>query len=180
MSEKAAVRVQHLHKSYQLGKTSLHVLRGVSLQVAPGEFVAIVGASGSGKSTLLHLVGLLDRADKGVVELDGLDASGFSARTRNRMRCRDIGFVFQFYHLLPELNVLENALMPSRVGAPGLAWMRRRDEAKRQATQLLERLELGDRLNHKPQELSGGERQRVAIARALINQIGRASCRERV
>jgi ABC-type lipoprotein export system ATPase subunit len=167
-----AIRVRNIHKSYRLGKTTLDVLRGVSFQIQPGEFVVIVGASGSGKSTLLHLVGLLDRPDEGSIALDGRDVAGFSSARRNAMRCHDIGFVFQFYHLLPELNVLENAMMPARVGASGLSWLGRRAGARQRAAELLERLALGDRLGHKPQELSGGERQRVAIARALINHPG--------
>ena len=168
MSE-PAVAVRKLHKSYRLGRVDLHVLCGVSFSVSAGEFVAIIGASGSGKSTLLHLAGLLDRPDKGAVLLHGQDAADMSARRRNRARCRDIGFVFQFYHLLPELNVLENVLLPRRVDASVLGWLTRARKARSAAIDVLEKLGLSERLRHRPNELSGGERQRVAIARALIN-----------
>jgi ABC-type lipoprotein export system ATPase subunit len=168
MSE-PAIDVHALHKSYRLGKVNLHVLRGLSFSVREGEFVAVVGASGSGKSTLLHILGLLDKPDRGRLLLDGRDAAKLSAGRRNRMRCREIGFVFQFYHLLPELNVLENALLPMKVDSSAIGWLSRRGRARRQARDILERLGLGKRLKHRPRELSGGERQRVAIARALVN-----------
>ena len=168
MSE-PAVKACDLHKSYHLGKTTLHVLRGVSLSVQKGEFLAIVGASGSGKSTLLHLVGLLDRPDTGHVELTGRDTSKMSRAKVNAIRCGEVGFIFQFYHLLGELNVLENVLLPARIATSSLHWPQRRAEARRQAMALLEELGLGDRVKHTPSELSGGERQRVAIARALMN-----------
>ena len=167
---KSAIQAHGLHKSYRLGKTTLNVLRGVSFRVAAGEFVAIVGASGSGKSTLLHLVGLLDRPDKGRVVLDGVRTDKLSAGRRNRMRCEDVGFVFQFYHLLRELKVMENILLPAQVDASILAWPKRRTERRARAAEILDRLGLGERLRHRPSELSGGERQRVAIARALMNQ----------
>ena len=168
--EISAIVASDLHKSYQMGSVILHVLRGVSLQVERGEFVAVVGASGSGKSTLLHLVGLLDMPDKGRLMLDGKDAGRLSRRRRDIIRCRDVGFVFQFYHLLPELDVLENTLMPAKVNASVLGWLSRRRKLTRQAVEILDRLGLADRLKHRPKELSGGERQRVAIARALVNR----------
>jgi len=165
-----AIDVHRLHKSYKLGRTHLHVLRGVSFSIQPNEFVAVVGASGSGKSTLLHLLGLLDRIDKGTVKLEGVDVAALSRGERNRMRCRDVGFVFQFYHLLPELSVLENALLPAKVDESLLGWIRHRGERRDAAIEMLERVGLGDRMKHRPKELSGGERQRVAIARALMNR----------
>ncbi len=168
MSE-PAIDVHALHKSYRMGKVNLHVLRGLSFSVKEGEFVAVVGASGSGKSTLLHVLGLLDKPDRGRLLLDGRDAAKLSAGRRNHMRCCEIGFVFQFYHLLPELNVLENALLPMKVDSSTIGWLSRRGRARRQARDILERLGLGKRLKHRPRELSGGERQRVAIARALVN-----------
>ncbi|HDZ21886.1 hypothetical protein LCGC14_0226160 [marine sediment metagenome] len=167
---KPAIQTHELHKSYRLGKTTLQVLRGVSFRVAAGEFVAIVGASGSGKSTLLHLVGLLDRPDKGRVVLDGVKTDKLSAGRRNRLRCEDVGFVFQFYHLLGELKVMENVLLPAQVDTSILAWPKRRTERRARAAEILDGLGLGERLRHRPSELSGGERQRVAIARALMNQ----------
>jgi ABC-type lipoprotein export system ATPase subunit len=169
MSE-LAIQVGGLHKTYHLGKTHLHVLRGVSLSVQRGQFVAIVGASGSGKSTLLHLVGLLDRPDHGTIHLDGEDVATLSSARRNAVRCRDVGFVFQFYHLLGELNVLENVLLPGMVESSIASWPGYRAPARKRAVELLESLGLGERLKHKPKELSGGERQRVAIARALMNR----------
>jgi len=164
-----ALTAHNLHKSYRLGKTHLHVLRGVSVEIRAGEFVAVVGASGSGKSTLLHLLGLLDRPDRGELHLGGVDAASLPAGQRNRMRCEQIGFVFQFYHLLSELNVLENVLLPAKVDSSTLAWPGRRAERRDRAAELLERMGLAERMRHRPSELSGGERQRVAIARALIN-----------
>jgi lipoprotein-releasing system ATP-binding protein len=165
-----AVEVRDLHKTYRLGRVDLHVLRGVSLRVRCGEFVSVVGASGSGKSTLLHLIGLLDRPDKGHVILHGVDAAGMRSRQRNRVRCRDVGFVFQFYHLLAELNVLDNTLLPGKVDSSVIGWFARRSALRKRAAEILERLGLQERLKHRPKELSGGERQRVAIARALINR----------
>ena len=165
----AAIQARGLCKSYRMGGTHLRVLRGVSFNVSQGEFVAVVGASGSGKSTLLHLIGLLDRPDKGEVSLDGVNASSLPARRQNRIRCRDIGFVFQFYHLLPELNVLENVLLPMKVDSSMLTWPVRRKQARTNALELLEHLGLLERVKHRPKELSGGERQRVAIARGLVN-----------
>ncbi len=169
MSE-PAIQVQGLHKSYHLGKVMLHVLRGVSFLVPTGEFAAVVGASGSGKSTLLHLIGLLDRPDRGSVALDGQDVSTWPARRCHRARCLEIGFVFQFYHLLAELNVLENVLLPGLVSSSTLGWLTRRRQARKRAMEILDRVGLSERLRHRPKELSGGECQRVAIARALINR----------
>jgi lipoprotein-releasing system ATP-binding protein len=165
----AMISVAGLHKSYRMGRVDLHVLRGVSFAVARGEFVSIVGASGSGKSTLLHLMGLLDRPDKGTVHVDGRDTSRLGAGGRTRMRRDDIGFVFQFYHLLPELNVLENVQIAQMTG-PGLVrWLGQRRQARQRADEILDRVGLSGRLKHRPSELSGGERQRVALARALVN-----------
>jgi len=168
MSE-AAIQIGGLHKSYRMGRVDLHVLRGLSFSVQRGEFVCIVGASGSGKSTLLHLAGLLDRPDRGLIVLNGQNTAEMSGGRRNQVRCRDIGFVFQFYHLLPELNVLENVLLPAKVDASLFSWLSRRGGVRRRAVEILGRLGLKGRLKHRPGELSGGERQRVAIARALVN-----------
>ncbi len=164
-----AVWAKNVAKSYKLGRVTLDVLKGVSFRASQGEFVAITGASGSGKSTLLHLLGLLDVPDAGQIMLEGIDAASLSAGRRNRMRCRDIGFVFQFYHLLADLNVLENVLISAKVDMPLVQWFSRRAAARKRARELLGELGLGQRLKHKPKELSGGERQRVAIARALMN-----------
>ncbi len=166
---KPAIEARGLHKSYKLGRVDLNVLKGVDITVQQGQFVSIVGASGSGKSTLLHLLGLLDTQDKGKISIEGEDVSGFSPRRRDRIRCRDIGFVFQFYHLLPELNVLQNVMMPMMINTALISWPGRRNRCRKQATEILEKLGLSDRLKHRPRELSGGDRQRVAIARALVN-----------
>jgi len=167
--ESLAVQAIDLYKSYRLGRVTLNVLEGVSFSVRKGEFVVVTGASGSGKSTLLHLLGLLDVPDAGQVILEDLDTSGLSAMRRNRMRCIDIGFVFQFYHLLADLNVLENVLISAKVDSSTVQWFSRRGQARKRARELLGELGLGQRLKHRPKELSGGERQRVAIARALMN-----------
>lgn len=163
------IRAQDLHKTYRLGKVDVPVLRGASLSVNRGEWVAVLGASGSGKSTLLHLLGGLDRPDRksaSRVEFDGRDLSTMSGRELDRYRHTSVGFVFQFYHLLPELTVLENVLigaMIRRGRSPG-------HETRQHAASLLEAFGLGQRVRHRPAELSGGERQRVAIARALVNR----------
>jgi len=153
-----------------MGPTLVQVLRGASLEAAEGEFLAIMGSSGSGKSTLLHILGALDTPADGSVEFRGVDVFTRGAGERNAYRNRDVGFVFQFYHLLPELNVLENVLAPKLVGQSLSEWWLGRRAARREAQTLLDRMGLGERVKHRPRELSGGERQRVAIARALINR----------
>lgn len=166
----AILQAAGLHKSYRLGRTVVEVLRGVSITVGRGEFVAVMGASGCGKSTLLHLLGALDIPNRGTVHFEGQDVFAGSNAQRDRLRNRTFGFVFQFYHLLPELNVLENVLIPCMVAHSVTGWWSRgRAEARGNATDLLDRLSLKGRLRHRPNELSGGERQRVAIARALAN-----------
>lgn len=142
--------------------STVEALRGVSLEVAKGEIVAIVGASGAGKSTLLQILGTLMPADSGRVEIAGQDISGLAERQLAAFRNRHIGFVFQFHHLLPEFTAIENVMMPALIGGMD------RGEATARATELLELVGLSERANHKPVELSGGEQQRVAIARALI------------
>ncbi|MBT7170664.1 MAG: ABC transporter ATP-binding protein [Phycisphaerales bacterium] len=158
-----------LERTFRLGKVDLPVLRGVDLTVRRGEFVGLYGHSGSGKSTLLHILGLLDAPDGGSIILDGEDVATLSAARRNQIRCEDIGFVFQFYHLLPELTVLENAMLPAMIGASWPKFRRNKKEISARATELLDELGLGERLKHRPRELSGGERQRVAIARSLLH-----------
>jgi lipoprotein-releasing system ATP-binding protein len=160
--------VRGLRKRYRSGDRTLEVLRGVDFDLAPGEFVSVIGQSGSGKSTLLHLMGLLDGADSGSVHLEGRRVDDLPGRERDRLRNSDLGMVFQAYHLLPELTALENVLAPLMVRHGVWAWLRERGEARRRATDLLERFGLGERLHHKPRQLSGGEMQRVAIARALV------------
>jgi len=164
------LRAEGVYKSYRMGATEVKVLKGVDLTVKSGEFVAIVGASGSGKSTLLHILGALDSPDKGVVAFDGRDLRRFSGGELNRFRNKMVGFVFQFYHLLDELNVLENVFLPVMVSRSVVGWFACRRWAKSRARELLVQLGLGERANHKPYQLSGGERQRVAIGRALMNE----------
>jgi ABC-type lipoprotein export system ATPase subunit len=147
-------------KTYRMGQHRVEVLRGVSATVHSGEWVALVGASGSGKTTLMHLMGGLDRPTAGAVRCMGRRLSGATA---TRLRKRHIGYVFQSYHLLPELSALEN------VALPALGWGDARARSVRRARELLARFGLADRLRHRPLELSGGEQQRVAVARALVN-----------
>lgn len=169
------IQVRDLHKTYRLGRVDVPVLRGVDLEVRAGEWLAVVGASGSGKSTLLHLLGGLDRPDPranghagatGII-FGGRPLRAMGAQELDRFRASRVGFVFQFYHLLPELTVLENVAVAAMVRLGRLKYRRAEQEAK--ARELLDAFGLSHRLAHRPAELSGGERQRVAIARALIN-----------
>jgi lipoprotein-releasing system ATP-binding protein len=165
-----------LHKTYRLGRVSVPVLRGASLDVGAGEWVAVLGSSGSGKSTLLHLLGGLDRPDarregpRPAIVFEGKPLAEMSPRELDRHRALAVGFVFQFYHLLPELNVIENVLAPAMVARGRFGYRRARRDLRAQAGSLLTELGLAHRLRHRSAELSGGERQRVAIARALINR----------
>jgi len=165
----ALLELTDIHKTFRLGPDQVRVLTGANLQIGPGEFVALVGASGSGKSTLLHIAGALDRCDKGSVMFRGQDLAKLSRGRRHYMRNQCFGFVFQLYHLLPELSVLENVLLPAMVAAPWYQALICARPRKEQALGLLDQLGLINRLKHRPAQLSGGERQRVAIARALIN-----------
>ncbi len=157
----AATDVQ---KSFRIGRTALQVLRGVDVSVSVGDFVALCGASGSGKTTLLHLLGGLDEPDRGSIRVGEIDLARMSGQTVARFRNKEIGFVFQAYHLLPELDALENVALPARMARRPVA------EAEVRAKKLLARVGLAQRMEHRPNELSGGEQQRVAIARALINE----------
>ena len=163
------IKAKDIKKSYQMGKATLEVLRGANLSVQKGEFVAVIGASGSGKSTLLHILGALDKPDSGSVHYEDQQLDRLRWGKLNRFRNKTVGFVFQFYHLLDELTVLENAMAPAMASVSVMGWPALKPKTKKQACSLLERLGLKERLKHKPYELSGGERQRVAIARALIN-----------
>ena len=153
------IKAENIHKSY--GK--LQVLKGVDVEIHKGEIVSIVGASGAGKTTLLHVMGTLDRADKGHVFINDTNLKSLSDRELSAFRNNNIGFVFQFHHLLPEFNALENVCIPGFIGK------KPQKRVYEKARQLLEMLGLGQRLDHKPGELSGGEQQRVAVARSLIN-----------
>src|SRR5438132_13067672 len=160
----------NLYKTYRQNALKVRVLRGLNLDVYPGEFLSVVGVSGSGKSTLLHLLGTIDRPDEGTIQLAGKRIDDLPADQRDVLRNQTFGFIFQFYHLLPELNALENVLIPQMIKHSTWSWLRHRQPLRRRGVELLERVGLGQRLKHRPRELSGGELQRAAIARALINQ----------
>lgn len=163
MNKTLLLSCQGLTKTYREGKLETPVLRGVDLELAPGEMLAVVGSSGSGKSTLLHLLGALDNPTSGQVLFNGEDIHQWSSRQQAVFRNRELGFVYQFHHLLGEFTALENAAMPLLIAGEAVK------SASAKAAAMLERVGLGHRLDHKPSELSGGERQRVAIARALVN-----------
>ncbi len=158
---------QNVAKVYHLERNRIEVLRGVSMRIRPGETVSIMGASGAGKSTLLHTLGGLDRPSSGSVVLDGENMYETASRRRNRMRAVDFGFVFQAFHLLPELDVLDNVALPAWSLRGALA---RRSDIRERAALLLKAVGLEHRIRHRPLELSGGEQQRAAIARALMNR----------
>ena len=153
------IRIENIYKSYG----ALKVLKGISLDIVQGQIVSIVGASGAGKSTLLHIMGTLDRADSGKVIINGEDISGMNEKRLSSFRNRKIGFVFQFHHLLPEFTAIENVCIPAYISGDS------KKTAMEKAGRLLDFLQLGERMEHKPAELSGGEQQRVAVARALVN-----------
>jgi lipoprotein-releasing system ATP-binding protein len=160
----AVLSVRGVTRTYDTASGGLTVLRGVDLDVRPGEVVGLIGPSGSGKSSLLHAAGLLERPTDGVVRIDGEDVGGLDEGARTRIRLDRIGFVYQFHHLLPEFDALDNAALPLRIAGM------KQEAARARAATLLTELGLGDRLKHQPAQLSGGERQRVAVARALANR----------
>jgi lipoprotein-releasing system ATP-binding protein len=159
-----ALSIRGLDRSYETDAERLDVLKAVDLDLYPGELVGLVGPSGSGKSSLLHAAALLEKPNAGQVILNGRDGLALSERERTALRRREIGFVYQFHHLLPELNALENVALPRLIAGDS------KRDAQRAASRWLERLGLGARLDHRPGQLSGGEQQRVAIARALVNE----------
>ena len=163
MSNPILLQCDNLCKSYQEGSVQTDVLRNVSFSVAPGEMMAIVGSSGSGKSTLMHLLGGLDTPTSGDVVFNGNSLNGMSSTAKAELRNRELGFIYQFHHLLPDFSALENGAMPLLIGKASKA------EAEAKAIEMLRAVGLEKRAAHRPSELSGGERQRVAIARALVN-----------
>ena len=163
MNDEFFLEASGITKSFVIGKHRIDVLKGVGLQVKRGEWVALLGASGSGKTTLLDIIGTISRPDSGSLFCDGCDLTKMHQRELVTFRRRNIGFVFQAYHMLPELNICENVMLPA------LMEDRPKSEVKAQALELLERVGLGHRVNHRASELSGGEQQRAAIARALMN-----------
>ncbi len=164
MNNPVILQCRQLTKRYEQGDLNVEVLKGVDLSVHAGERLAIMGASGSGKSTLMHLLGGLEKPSSGEVFLDGFDLNKASASKLSQLRNRSLGFIYQFHHLLGEFTILENVAMPLLIGNQPVK------QAQQQAEELLKRVGLGHRIQHKPGELSGGERQRAAVARALINQ----------
>jgi len=166
------IETQNLKKRYRMGKLDVSALNGVNLRVEAGEFMSIMGPSGSGKTTLLNLIGALDRPTEGKVLIKGTDILGLNDNELAELRNREIGFVFQFFNLMARMSALKNVEMPMAfAGVP-------QEKRKRRATELLEKVGLGDRLDHRPTELSGGEQQRVAIARALVNNPSVVLCDE--
>ena len=159
----------NLSKTYRRGPDKVRVLDGLDLAIDSGEFVTVVGASGSGKSTLLHLLGTLDAPDSGQVFLDHKRIDTARGRARDELRNKTFGYIFQFYHLLPEFNTLENVLTPAYIAHTPWGWLKARKKWRRRADALLERVGLAHRVKHKPRELSGGEMQRAAVARALLS-----------
>ncbi len=157
------LELKNIHRHFIQGGKDLHILKGVDFTLNRGEVVTLVGASGSGKSTLLQIAGLLDGMNEGDVIIDGQTCTKLSDNKRTRIRRYDVGFIYQFHHLLPEFNALENVMLPQIIAGVG------KSKARKKATGTLEKLGLGSRVTHRPSELSGGEQQRVAIARALIN-----------
>ena len=169
------IRTEHLaardlFKSYKKGPVGIPVLQGINMSVYEGEFLSIVGQSGCGKSTLLHLLGTLDQPDAGEVHFEGHRIDNLPSRSRDLLRNRYFGMIFQFYHLLPELTTLQNVLAPALIAESTFGYWRKRSTYHRRAQELLELVGLSDRAKHKPRELSGGEMQRAAIARALLLQ----------
>ena len=164
MSDSVILQCQQLTKRYQQGDLDVEVLKGVDLAINAGERVAIMGASGSGKSTLLHLLGGLEKPTDGSVILDGENLNTIKASKLSKLRNSSLGFIYQFHHLLGEFTILENVAMPVLIAGKSVK------QAQTQAIELLDRVGLGHRVQHKPGELSGGERQRAAVARALINK----------
>jgi len=154
------ISCQNIHKSYD----QLQVLKGVSLEINKGDLICIVGPSGAGKSTLLHIIGTLDKADQGIVTINGQDIAKLKDKELSDFRNKNLGFVFQFHHLLPEFTAIENVSIPAFIAKKNEA------ETQKRAAELLDFMGLKDRMQHKPNELSGGEQQRVSVARALMNQ----------
>jgi lipoprotein-releasing system ATP-binding protein len=168
VGNKFIVQARDVKKSYRRSKTVVPVLKGVDFSAERGKITAIVGQSGSGKSTLLHLLGTLDRPDSGEIEFDGQRTDNLPARQRDAFRNKQLGMIFQFYHLLPELTLLENIIAPAMIGQGIVSYFRNRTSIIKRAKELTDMVGLSHRLHHKPCELSGGEMQRTAIARALV------------
>ena len=168
MQSNIVLSATNIHKSYHKDRVEVPVLRGLDVDVSEGLITAIVGRSGSGKTTLMHLLATLDRPDQGEIHFAGQRIDNASRPRRDQYRNRDIGIIFQFYHLLPELSAIENVLTPTMIGRSAWSYLRNRKTQRRRAEELLDRVGLLHRATHKPSEMSGGEMQRAAIARALM------------
>ena len=164
MKPDPVITATDIHKHFVQGEQDLHILRGIDLTVNQGERIAIVGLSGSGKSTLLHLLGGLDSCEEGCIQINGKNLRELSEDELCRLRNKTLGFIYQFHHLMMDFTALENVMMPLRIGGAAIV------QAAELAEKMLDRVGLGDRLDHRPGQLSGGERQRVAIARALVTR----------
>ena len=158
------VRLDNVVKTYSMGESEVHALRGISFEIAQGEFLSIMGPSGSGKSTCMNMIGCLDRPTSGIVEINGKETAKMTEKELAVLRNQTVGFVFQQYHLIPSMNVLENVMLPLKYQKV------EKSERVQRAKKALEAVGLGDRLKHRPHELSGGQKQRVAIARAMITE----------
>ena len=158
------VRLDNVVKIYSMGESEVHALRGISFEIAQGEFISIMGPSGSGKSTCMNMIGCLDRPTSGIVEINGKETAKMTEKELAVLRNQTVGFVFQQYHLIPSMNVLENVMLPLKYQKV------EKSERVERAKKALEAVGLGDRLKHRPHELSGGQKQRVAIARAMITE----------
>ncbi len=164
MTQEIVIKTQDLKQTYKMGReNSIYALRGIDFELKSGEFVALVGASGSGKSTFMHLVGLLQRPTGGKIFIEGVDVTDLPRRKYSKLRAKKIGFIFQGFNLIPTLSARENVILAARYAGTS------NKEAKKNSEELLKKLGLADRMNHRPSELSGGQQQRVAIARALVN-----------
>ena len=168
MNSHPILEARNIRKSFEIGDRSIEVLHGAHLELRKAERLCLMGSSGAGKSTFMHILGLLDEPTEGSVCINGVDAWGLNINERAKLRNQTIGFVFQFYHLLPELNAIENVVLPARIAAAHGAEITSLKEIEERAIESLTRFGLKDRLNHRPSQLSGGEQQRVAVARALI------------
>ena len=164
------LQARDIWRSYTLGQEEIPVLQGLNLTLRAGETVSVLGASGSGKTTMIQILGLLDKPSAGELVLGGQDMFCASAATRSRVRNQSLGFIFQFYHLVPELSALENVMLPARIQGGMFRWFGMKAASRQRARDLLAQMGLTDRAKHRPSQLSGGERQRVAIARALMNE----------
>ena len=163
MTDNIILKLENLNKIYKAKSEKLHILENLNLEVKTGEMLSIIGKSGSGKSTLLNMIGILDKPDSGSVYYMGKDVSKFSEKERNNFRNSSLGFIFQFHYLLPEFTALENVMIPAMLKNRNVK------EVEKRALELLEAVELKERVHHKPSDMSGGEKQRVAIARAMVN-----------